>query len=327
MSYPQPGPYGQQPPQQPNPYGQGGAPGQPGYGYPQQPPAAPYGQQPPYGQPQAPYGAPQQPGPYGQQPPYGQPGVPGQYPPPMPPQGGGKGKTVGIVIGALVVVGAIVGGAVFFMNGSGGSGSDGKVAPYEIVLPQTLLDGKYTKESLGSVKEKESLANDKDAKAMGIVNGTGVKAGYTSPEKQRLRVTAVYGDVADPHKSVDAMLAKIDENQQKSMEKFKAKVETVTETAEYTPSGFDGAVMKCKAQKATVTFGTITSSSETSFCVWGDSSAVGVVEHAVTKSSGAPTGSAGTTGGTGSTGPVMSAKETSEATAKVRTDARKELKQ
>ncbi|MBP2402869.1 hypothetical protein SNS2_1451 [Streptomyces netropsis] len=322
MSYPQPGPYGQQPPQQPNPYGQGGAPGQPGYGYPQQPPAAPYGQQPPYGQPQAPYGAPQQPGPYGQQPPYGQPGVPGQYPPPMPPQGGGKGKTVGIVIGALVVVGAIVGGAVFFMGGSGGSGSDGKVAPYEVVLPQTLLDGKYTKSSLGSAKEKENLANDKDAKAMGIVNGTGVKGAYSSPEKQNMRVTAVYGDVADPNKSVDAMIAKIKENQEKAKERYKgkAKLETVSEVTEYHPSGFDGAVMKCEAQKANVDMGTIQTTSETSYCVWGDSSAIGIIEHQVTKAQG------GMTGSSGATGPVMTPKELSEATAKVRTDSRKELK-
>ncbi|MFI1253555.1 hypothetical protein ACH4U6_07100 [Streptomyces netropsis] len=322
MSYPQPGPYGQQPPQQPNPYGQGGAAGQPGYGYPQQPPAAPYGQQPPYGQPQAPYGAPQQPGPYGQQPPYGQPGVPGQYPPPVPPQGGGKGKTIGIVIGALVVVGAIVGGAVFFMGGSGGSGSDGKVAPYEIVLPQTLLDGKYTKQSIGSGKEKEDLANDKDAKAMGIVNGTGVKGPYSSPEKQSLRVTAVYGDVSDPEKSVDAMIAKIKENQEKAKQRYqgKATLETVSEVTEYHPGGFDGAVMKCEAQKVNMNSSTYQTTLETSYCVWGDTSAVGIVEHQVTKTQG------GMTGSTGSTGPVMAPKELSEATAKVRTESRKELK-
>ncbi|MFF5130298.1 hypothetical protein ACFY41_25615 [Streptomyces syringium] len=318
MSYPQPGPYGQQPPQQPNPYGQGGAPGQPGYGYPQQPPAAPYGQQPPYGQPQAPYGAPQQPGPYGQQPPYGQPGVPGQYPPPMPPQGGGKGKTIGIVIGALVVVGAIVGGAVFFMGGSGGSG--GEVAPYKMVLPETVLDGKFTKSTLGAGKQSEDIANDKDAKEMGIANGTGVKASYTNAEKQTLSVMGAYGDLADPQKTVDAMIAKMEEGEKTSTSKG-AKIETVAPWKEFSPSGFDGAVMKCETKKSTYSVGTISSSAEISVCIWGDSSAVGVVRHAVSKTSSSYGSSA-----TGSTGNVMSAKEMSEATAKVRTESRQEIK-
>ncbi|KUJ52143.1 hypothetical protein ACZ90_66835 [Streptomyces albus subsp. albus] len=97
MSYNQPGPYGQpqqpgpygqpQPPgpygpqQQPGPYGgQGGAPGQPGYGYPQP------------GQPGAP-GQPGQPNPYAQP----QPGPYGQPQPPVPPQGGGnKNKTIAL---------------------------------------------------------------------------------------------------------------------------------------------------------------------------------------------------------------------------------------
>ncbi|MET9646742.1 hypothetical protein [Streptomyces syringium] len=320
MSYPQPGPYGQQPPQQPNPYGQGGAPGQPGYGYPQQPPAAPYGQQPPYGQPQAPYGAPQQPGPYGQQPPYGQPGVPGQYPPPMPPQGGGKGKTVGIVIGALVVVGAIVGGAVFFMGGSGGSGGD--VAPYKMVLPEKLLDGKFTKSgAAGSSADKsENIANDKDAKEMGIANGTGVKASYTSMEKQNLSVMGAYGDLADPEKTVDAMIAKIDESEKKNEAKAQGlKIETVTPWKEFSPGGFDGTVMKCETKKSSYSMGTITSSAEVSVCIWGDSSAVGVVRHMVPKNS-------SPYGGSTATGNVMSAGELSEATVKVRTDSRQEIK-
>jgi hypothetical protein len=84
--YGPPGQYGQQPPQGPNQYGQQppqGQYGQPPQGpnqYGQQPPQGQYGQQPPqgpnqYGQqpPQGPNQYGQQPGPYGQQPgPYGQ---------------------------------------------------------------------------------------------------------------------------------------------------------------------------------------------------------------------------------------------------------------
>ncbi|MBB4892448.1 hypothetical protein FHS39_001459 [Streptomyces olivoverticillatus] len=328
MSYNQPGPYGQppQPPQGPNPYGQGGAPGQPGYGYPQQPPA--YGQQPP------PYGAPQQPGPYGapQQQPYGQPGMPGGYPPPPPPQGGGKGKAIGIAVGALVVVGAIVGGVLFFKggshgggggsssvgNGGGDSGNGGKVKPYTMVLPATLLDGQYTKDAVTGGKETEDLTNDAKAKQIGIANGTGVKGVYANTNKQKLRVTGVYGEVADPAKAVDAMLAVMDENQKKIQQTVKATIETTSPTAVYHPSGFDGAVMKCLTQKSTSTMGAMSAVSEVSTCVWGDTSAIGVVEHQVTKVSGGIDSSAS------ATGDVMSAKDLSETAAKVRTEVRKE---
>ncbi|MGW1077013.1 proline-rich domain-containing protein [Streptomyces sp. NPDC002537] len=318
MSFNQPGPYGQP---NPNPYGQGGAPGQPGYGYPQQPPAPAYGQPPqpgPYGQqpPAPPYGAPQQggwgqpqPGPYGQQP-----GMPGQYPPPMPPQsGGGKGKAIGITIGALVVVGAIVGGVLFFKNGGGGS--DGKVAPYTIVLPDSLLDGKFNKQQTPGTAGSENLADDAKAKEMGITNSTGVAAAYKNAEQQALSVRGIYGEVADPRKTVDAMFALMDEKSKATG----ATVETVTPVTEFHPSGFDGAVMKCKTLKSTYSMAGITANSEGSTCVWGDSSAIGFVSHSVTKTSGGITGGATTT----ATGNPMSAKELSEAAAKVRTEVRK----
>ncbi|AYN34860.1 secreted protein [Streptomyces albus] len=112
--------------------------GQPGYGYPQQPPGAPgpygqptqqgpYGQQPgPYGQQPGqpgPYNAPTQPGPYGQQPGYGYPqqqfpGAPGPGGPGGGPGGFFKGKT-GIVIAAAVAVLLVAGGVVAAVTLSG----------------------------------------------------------------------------------------------------------------------------------------------------------------------------------------------------------------
>ncbi|MEX2981554.1 hypothetical protein [Streptomyces sp. C36] len=314
MSYPQqPGPYGQ-PPQQP-PYGQ---PGAPGYGYPQQPPApaAPYGAPPQQPHPGG-WGQPQQPGmpgPYGQQP--GMPGVPGQYPPPMPPQGGGKGKTIGLVVGALVVVGAIVGGAVFFL---GAGGSDGEVKPYTMVMPESLLDGKFTKAAATTPDQTKNLSDDKDAKALGIENGQFVSQSYTNSEKQFMSVGGTYGAIADPGKTVGTAIAKNEENSKKNQQILKAQVETVTPWSEFSPSGFDGAVMKCKTEKSTYTYGSITSTAEFSTCVWGDTSAVGVVQHRVSKTQG---GLAGSTGS--SSGNVMPAKELSEAAAKIRNEVRKE---
>ncbi|RLV08731.1 hypothetical protein CTZ27_08170 [Streptomyces griseocarneus] len=321
MSHNQPGPYG---PPQPNPYGQGGSPGQPGYGYPPPPPAQPYGTPPPPPQPAPPvYGQPgpyAQPAPYGQQPPpppYGQqPGMPGPYPPPMPQQSGGKGKgmAIGITIGALVVVGAIVGGVLLFKNGGGGS--DGKVAPYTIVMPDSLLDGKFNKQQNARDISGQKLGDN--AQAMGITNPTEVSSAYKNAEQQGLSVRGVYGEVADPRKAVDAVFAKMEENSKKTTMPG-MNIETVTPPTEFHPSGFDGAEMKCKLVKVTVTEGAISSTAEGSTCVWGDSSAVGVVTHMVTKSSGGITGGATTT----ATGNAMSAKELSEAAAKVRNEVRK----
>ncbi|MEH6374477.1 hypothetical protein V7793_09070 [Streptomyces sp. KLMMK] len=310
MSYNQPGPYGQQPPQQPGPYAQGAPAGQPGYGYP--PPPPPPGT--PYGAPQQPYGAPQQPAPYGQQP---QPGYPGQYPPPVPPQGGGKGKAIGITIGAVAVVGALIAGAMYFMGG------DGEVKPYTIVMPDKLLDGKYTKSSVSAPGSKETdtkdLTDDAKAKELGIANGTGVSGGYSNAEKQRLTLIGVYGELADPKKTVDAMIAKSEEDEKKnsSSSSMGIKIETVAPWAEVSPGGFDGAVMKCATKKMTYSVGTMTTTSESSQCMWGDSSALGVVRHTVTKSN-------SPYGGSTATGNVMSAKELAEATAKVRSEVRKE---
>ncbi|MEV5505097.1 hypothetical protein [Streptomyces orinoci] len=321
MSFNQPGPYGQppQPPQGPTPYGQGGAPGQPGYGYPPvgAPPVGqpnPYGappQQAPYGQPPAaPYGAPPQPGPYGQ------PGMPGAYPPPpVPPQnGGGKGKTVGIVIGAVVLVGAIAGGAFVFLKGGGGS--DGKVKPYTIVLPDTLLDGKYTKDA-GSDKSR-SVAGDSDTVKHGIKNGTSVFAGYTSSaDKLKLSVAGVYGELSDPKKTVDDMIADIDKKQQ-SATATGAKIETVTPWTEFHPGGFDGAVMKCRLQKVTITVMSTSAETQNSSCIWADSSALAIVQHQASKSN-SPLGAS-----TSSTADAMSAKDLADATAKIRTAVRKD---
>ncbi|MER5783334.1 hypothetical protein ABT104_16665 [Streptomyces mobaraensis] len=314
MSFNQPGPYGQppqppQPHQSPNPYGQGGAPGQPGYGYPPPP------QQP------GPYGAPPpQPGPYGQPPqhPYGQqPGMPGPYPPPIPPQGGGKGKTIAIILGIVLVIGALAGGG-YMLLGKGGDGGD--VKPYTIVLPEKLLDGKFTKSATTGTETSKDLSNDAETKKQGIENGKGVRALYENPEKQKLSVVGAYGDLADPGRTVDGMVADLEEKQKKSEQSAlgqQAKVETITPWTEFSPSGFDGKVMKCRQLKATVTMSTITSESNVSTCIWGDSSAMGVVQHSVGKSSSSFSTS-------NATGTVMSAKELAEATAKIRNEVRKD---
>ncbi|MFE5405775.1 PQQ-binding-like beta-propeller repeat protein [Streptomyces sp. NPDC056580] len=127
---PQPGyGYPQQPPapQPPQPgYGYPQAP-QPGYGFPQPPqPQAP--QPPGYGYPGAqpnPYGQPTQPvGPYAQQPGYGYPGGPtvATQAQPGQPGGGRNNAALVIIVAAVAAIALIVGGGVWYAKSSGGDG-------------------------------------------------------------------------------------------------------------------------------------------------------------------------------------------------------------
>ncbi|MFI9258593.1 hypothetical protein ACIGT4_12865 [Streptomyces sioyaensis] len=316
FNQPPPGPYGQQPPQ-PGPYGQPQQPPapQPGYGYPQQGGQVP-GQQgygyPPQA-PQAPqqgYGYPQQaaqPG-YGQQAPYGGQQTPYGVIPQGAPESGGNGKKIGLIAGAVAVVAAIGIGA-YFVFGSGGD-----VAPYTISLPDKLLNGEYSKAPDSSAgKQPEDFSNDKELKAMGVTDSTAVKGAYTNSGKLILGVAGIYGTVNDPESAVDQLFAKLEETQQKNASASHAKIETVTPETTYSPSGFDGAVMKCKVQKATVSMGGVTASQQVSMCIWGDSSAIGVVQS---QAAAARDGSVGSQ--------PLSAEQLSEKTAKVRDEVRKE---
>ncbi|MFE6778943.1 hypothetical protein [Streptomyces sp. NPDC057702] len=298
MSNHQPGPYGQQPqqPPQPGPYGQGGAAGDPGYGYPQQPPQpGPYGQQPApaYGYPQ------QQPGPYGQ---------PGGPYPPGPPQGGGnRNRTIGIVIGAIVVVAAIVGGTLAFGGGDGDDSAkdDGKK---DVVIGDTGgqqgtggteksdTDDKPTEPgenggsgengANGGQQEPTQSATRYKLTAPPVVAGnfkrqgepdlssgigtggqepTGfttdgsVSATYEGADLKQMSLGGAHGTSTDPEASVDWTL--------RQMVTSGAKIKTAPQ--KFTPAGFDGTVMKCQVLES--------STMPVQTCSWGDASTVGVV--------------------------------------------------
>ncbi|KQV05444.1 MULTISPECIES: hypothetical protein [unclassified Kitasatospora] len=132
QAQPPAGPYGA-PPQQPGP---------PQFGQPQQQSPAPqFGTPPPYGQaPQ--YGAPQPP--YGQQP-YGQ-----QFGGPGEPKKSSAGLVIGLVIGALVLVGGGIGVWALTSSDSPGGGSssagNSTLGKYKLAAPATLPGG-YTQKS------------------------------------------------------------------------------------------------------------------------------------------------------------------------------------
>ncbi|MCK7626772.1 hypothetical protein MUU72_27345 [Streptomyces sp. RS10V-4] len=322
FNQPPPGPYGQQPPQ-PGPYGQPQPPApQPGYGYPPQggqvPPPQGYGypqqggQAPPpqgYGYPQQapqqqPYGQPAQ-SPYGQQAPYG-----GQQTPygtiPQEPEGGGNGKKIGLIIGAVVVVAAIGVGAYFAF------GSGGQVKPYTMVMPDKLLNGQFSKDTTGSPMGGTSdFSNDKDAKKFGITNGKGVGGKYKDQSGLGMSVSGVYGQVADPQGTVTQAFAQLNEGLKNGANS--PKVEDVTPPTEYSPSDFDGTVMKCETKKLTYSASGMSVPVTASVCMWGDNSALGVVTMMAAPN---PNG-----GGSATT---PSAEQLAEKTAKIRNEVRKE---
>ncbi|MFI0939068.1 hypothetical protein [Streptomyces sp. NPDC021020] len=294
---PPPNPYGQQPP---NPYGQQQPgygqqpPAQPGYGYPQPAPQQPgYGQQPPpppqgYGQqpPAQPgyeqqqgYGYPQQ----GGQPPYGQ--VPQQgygYPQqPGAPQSGGSGKKTGLIIGAVVVVAAVVGGIVFAMHGSDGGSSglknDGK--KYKLTTPDVVAT---------DYKKSEDAPSDDDGfddddmttlKSLGVSNPTRVTAGYMKGSSELtgklIEFSGVYGDVKNPQAVVDGMFTELRKQATDDKEDDGTKTELEGDAQTVHPAGAEDAVMKC--QKAKITESDSGQTLNVTICLWADYSTVGYI--------------------------------------------------
>ncbi|QGV80636.1 hypothetical protein [Streptomyces ficellus] len=309
MSYNQPGPYGGQP-QQPGPYGQPPQQPQPGYGYPQQAP-------PPQGVPPQGYGYPQQPGqpaPYGQPPqqPYG--AGPGAYPPPPPPAGGG-GKKTGLILGAVAVVAAIGVGAYFVFGGGSSVGDDGK--KYKLTTPETVAT-EYKKESGNSSAADADAV--KDAAKWGVKNPQNVTGAYkagSSETAKQLQLNGVYGEIEDPEKVVDAMFAEL---KNKSAEEGSGSdgesIKLNGSPQEFTPAGFENGVMKCQEAEFDMGAATDTAGAPSSFkmpvCIWGDHSTVASVIS--------------TDPAAILTGKSLPLDQAAELAAKVRKDARVEIK-
>ncbi|MFJ8163230.1 hypothetical protein ACIRBY_20210 [Streptomyces sp. NPDC096136] len=280
----QPGPYGQQPPPPPNPYGQPAP--QPGYGYPQQAPPPPAYPQ-PTPPPPPPPAFPQQGG-YQQQPPqpaygYQQPPQQGYMPPPTPP----KKSKAGPIIAAVVAV-AVIGGAGWWFLGGGAGGVSDATKGYKLVAPASV--GEFQKNP--SYKETPITDKDKqDAEAAGIKNPTKVGMSYLSGDpktpltNKTLTFNGLYGEIADPEKTVDGYFAMAKLNLSKSNDKMTA--DLVGSPKEITPSGFKGAVLKCQEIKFTSKDPKATGGIKefgAPICIWGDYSTLAVISAGDTAS-------------------------------------------
>jgi len=221
-------------------------------------------------------GPPQQPGPYGAS------AAPGA---PLPPHGGrgSKGRTIGIVVGALIVVAAVVGGIVLFTGGAG--------TAYKLTTPKTLTGG-YERDGKGKKGDGRAFDNKK---VPGMTSHADVSAEYKAGTRKKLQLGGAYGTVKDPGKAVDWVFAQTGKS---------LRTETGAKarggTKEFSPSGFDGDVLKCQEYKI--------AEMGLAMCSWADGSTVGTISSIELTSDGT------------ATEPVDLAK-TAALTAKVRKDA------
>ncbi|WP_030674976.1 hypothetical protein [Streptomyces rimosus] len=222
FNQPPPGPYGSsgQPPQ--GPYGSSGQPQGGGFGPPQGPPQAP-----PPGPP------PQQPGPYGygppQQPQFPPPGPPG---PPQGPGGNNTGKIIAGVAAGVVLVGAIIGGAVVLTSGNDNgsraqANGNSSAAPttssdadrsseespaaedtgqrMRLTTPRTVDGGAYTLE-----KDKAALQRDGlklGSPPAGVTQEIARYRGTRDSRTTGLMISGGYGTISDPDRVVDNMFS------------------------------------------------------------------------------------------------------------------------
>ncbi|CAM5389465.1 putative protein OS=Streptomyces glaucescens OX=1907 GN=SGLAU_11925 PE=4 SV=1 [Streptomyces glaucescens] len=96
-----------------------------------------------------------------------------------------------------------------------------------------------------------------------------------------LNFIGVYGEIEDPEKTVDAMFAEM----KKSAAEEPEEGQLVGSPQAYSPSGLDGAILKCQATElksdSPSSSDTPTGPSEISMpvCIWGDHSTLGIVIH------------------------------------------------
>ncbi|RLV08730.1 hypothetical protein CTZ27_08165 [Streptomyces griseocarneus] len=209
---------------------------------------------------------------------------------------------IGITIGALVVVGAIVGGFVLFTgNGksektavkpigstppstpeASASPSMGTAYPrtrYKLDTPDTLTDG-YKKDTSDTGSGFDSKALD-ELKAFGMTDPQSADGIYKAGEDKRaqkiLRFSGAYGDsVRSPEALVDGLFKSATDGAAKETNPDD-KIEFEGSPQRMTPDGLGAdVVLKCQMTKQSLG-PTTTRSLRMPLCVWGDDSTVGTV--------------------------------------------------
>jgi hypothetical protein len=201
---------------------------------------------------------------------------------PQPPQPKRKDALIGVLAGvvALAVVGGLT--AWYVLGGSG------EMEPYTVVMPQSILNGAYDKKAGAGTAPTISLTQPSKATEIGVKNAASASATFSndahvgSDEVVSMGVIGIYGDVTQPEAAVDAVYANIHASQEKTAKSSGLdvqQVEPVQITGMHNVAGFDGAIMKCETltiqPKSSVY---LDKQTYVSRCVWGDPSAVGIVQ-------------------------------------------------
>ncbi|MBZ4319734.1 hypothetical protein [Streptomyces huiliensis] len=204
-----------------------------------------------------------QPAPYG--PPPAQPPYPAPTPPPtpIPPGGRGKGKALGLAAGVLVLVGAAVGGLLYF-------GDEGDTVRYRLTAPETVL-GDYKKAEEQPGKDDDA-DNRKENAELGIRDSHEIGAYYSrgdGPSERRLFYQGAWGRIDDPGATLDRLFRKFADGPKGDIDgKF------VGSPQDAHPKGLDDAVMKCQNMRITRNGGLLSKPVEVElpFCMWADHS-------------------------------------------------------
>lgn len=198
-------------------------------------------------------------------------------------KGGGRGRVAVVAGVALVVVAAAVGGYLLF----GASGDPER----KLTTPKTVA-GEYKRDGKGEKGDGKAFDNKK---VPGMTSNADVSAEYKAGATKKLQLGGAYGSVEDPAKAVDWVF----EQTGKSL-KTETGAKAEGRLSKFSPSAFDGDVLKCQEYKI--------SNMSLAMCSWADSGTVGTVSSMILTSDGT------------STKPV-DLKTTAELTAKVRKDA------
>ncbi|MFJ6752848.1 MULTISPECIES: hypothetical protein [unclassified Streptomyces] len=210
---------------------------------------------------------------------------------------------------AVLVLALVAGGVVWFQN------RDTEMVPYTISLPKKLLNGDYyKKKDISNVcPHSDCLTSVDEIGKLGIKKAFPWSAYYVPPvgdpkEQPTMTVTGIEGKVTKPDASVDAVLVRLHKEDEKKAKAIGAKVEVIEETIKTAWKGdsFDGTLMMCESIMMVPKHGPPGSDVTLTRCVWGDTSAVGIVQEQ----------------GVGIESDVMNKDELTDATTMIRNEVR-----
>ncbi len=211
-----------------------------------------------------------------------QPGMPGAYPPPVPPvpPRSNTGKAIGIALGAVILVGAIVTGGFVLLAGGGGGDDDAAAdggKRYKLTTPETIVT-EYKKDGSADLPEFGS-AEKADLRQMGVVNPQTLSGAYQTDVapvvQKRIRFTGTWGTIKRPQGVVDGMFASMNAALKKE---DGDKMELVGTPRKVSPGGLDDdAVMKCQYARMVGSTAPGGKTITMQMCVWADHSTAAAV--------------------------------------------------